>query len=113
MELSQFISSVGIARIDFQFQPELLGRCHIVWRVALPGARQKGPSDPVVDAGPPGVDGEHLAILADGCVVRSLALIGFGLCLMPPHRRWSHLRELLHVEKGAAAEDSRGCAAPL
>ncbi len=109
MNFSQLISGVGVAGIDFQFLRELF-RCggHVFRRVALPRTRQQRPPYPVMNARPPGINGEHLTILADGCVVRSLAFVGFGFSLMPPHRCGSHLRELLHAQEGKVSEDSPG-----
>src|SRR6185295_19314837 len=109
VHLSQFISGVGISGIDFQLLSEFLRRGgHVFRRVTLPRTRQQRTSYPVMYAGPPGINREHLAILTDGRVVRSLAFVGLRLSLMPPHGCGSYLCHLLHVEEGGAAEDSRG-----
>src|SRR6185437_15448688 len=101
MELSQFISGVGIAGLDFQFRPELLGRRSlIVWRVALPGTGQQGSPYPVMNARPQGISRKHLTILADGRVVRSLAFVGFSQGLMPPDRPGGDPSQLLHGQEG-------------
>src|SRR5450755_3747078 len=85
VNFAQFVCRVGVAGIDVQFLRELLRRRGYILRgVALPGACQQRSSYPVMNSRSPGIDREHLTIFADGSIIRSLALIGLGLSLMPP-----------------------------
>jgi hypothetical protein len=61
-----------------------------------------------VDARPSGVDREHLAVIADGGVVRSLAFVGLRLSLVPLDGSRSHLGQLLHGQESEVPKNPAG-----
>ena len=102
----QFVRGVGIAGFELQLLLEFFrGGSYVIRRIALPRTSQQGSTQTIMNARSAGIDREHLAIFADGGGVRSLALVGFGLSLMPPDRSWSHLGKLLHGQEGEVPKD--------
>ena len=98
--LGNLVSRIAVPGIQCQFLFKfLLGAGQILAGCNLTRAGQQSASQTIMEARTAWIKRQHLAVLADRGVIRSLAFVGLGQGLVPPNRRGRHLSELLHRQE--------------